>query len=160
MKGWRCLACRVKNAAEDVACENCGVARPVAPASTARPASRRCPMDGTPLSPNGFCDRGQGYPATMACSIACPVCRHALTWDGHCFACFGCTTGKREDWTIPGDRYEIHGGHFIVTERGPRRVCAPDENRAALRVVMQVFQGEISEADGHAELAALFTLAE
>ena len=56
MKGWRCIACRASNKAEDTACESCGVARiPQAPPGAAEGPTRRCPVDGGPLEAIGWC---------------------------------------------------------------------------------------------------------
>lgn len=130
---WRCAACGAYNASAHDECEGCGLARSrsAPPSASEQVQARRCPVDGGPLEAIGWCERGQGYPAGMVCPFACPLCRQALTWDGRCFACYGCTTGRREDWTIPGDRYELAGGHWRKVE-GPQACLSADENRARL----------------------------
>lgn len=127
---WRCV-CGAYSASVHAECEGCGAARPEASSGSGVQA-RRCPIDLAPLGAMGWCERGQGYPAGMACPFACPLCRHALTWDGRCFDCHGTLTGKREDWTIPGDRYELVGGHWRKVEGGPQACLSAEENRRRL----------------------------
>ena len=99
---------------------------------------------GAALLGSGLCSEGGGYPAWLTvCPIACPICRKALTWAGACNSCYGSTTGLREEWTFPGDRYELAGGHWCVVARGPRPVCTVDENRAGLRRVAAIFSEKL-----------------
>ena len=75
---------------------------------------------------------------TMNCPFVCPLCRNPRMWSGGCFYCHGTSTGRREDWAFPGDRYELDGGHFVKV-CGPRRACSVEENAAgfaALRVIL------------------------
>jgi len=69
--------------------------------------------------------------------VACPHCRGPLDWDGGCNRCHGCTTGRKEDWTFPGDKYELQKGHWQRVE-GPRRACTPEENAAGFAKLYDV----------------------
>lgn len=131
-KAWTCR-CGRRNSRDQDTCVDCEAARPeqlVQPAAAAH-VSRRCPVDGGSLGAMSWCERGQGYPVGMNCPFACPLCRHALTWDGRCFACHGTATGEREAWAIPGDQYELAGGHWRKVE-GSRECLPPEENRRRL----------------------------
>ena len=131
-------------------CPLCGwqtvsLATTTAALATFAPA-RRCPFDGAPLEGDHFCPRGDGYPIGTVCPFACPICRQPLEWSGGCFACHGCTTGTREDWTFPGDGYYTHemdgkqigDGHHWVKGQGPRRACSRDENRDGARAIVKI----------------------
>lgn len=100
---------------------------------------------GARLLTSGTCAATGGYPATAACSIACPMCRGPLAWDGGCERCHGCLTGRREDWTFPGDRYELEAGHWRRTE-GPRRACSLEETAAGF-AILRARLGRILAAD-------------
>jgi len=92
------------------------------------------------LFASGLCSATGGYPATSSCPLACPICRGPLGWDGGCERCHGCTSGQREDWAFPGDRYELDKGHWQKVD-GPRKACTPEENAAGfarLRAVLGV----------------------
>ena len=154
-KTWRC-PCGKRNTPDRDVCAECEASRPEPNERSPSAPARRCPIDGTDLRADGLCAFGQGYPITMACPIACPFCRHALTWEGRCFSCHGCTSGQREDWTIPGDRYELVQGHWQLREKGPQRCSTVAENRAALRVVEAVYQRRKTEAEGRRALEGLF----
>lgn len=103
-------------------CPKCGWSPPVeeAPGMAFVPAMRACWVEGARREEDGFCSTGNGYPRGMRCPFACPLCRHPLTWDGACFACHGTTTGQRENWTFPGDCYELVKQHWVKTDSGPR----------------------------------------
>jgi hypothetical protein len=154
---WKCVACHASNGPEAVGCENCGVAKPEPKRRESREAAkpRHCEVDGGTLDSKGFCSVGQGYVSAAPCPFACPFCRHLLTWDGRCFTCYGCTTGRREDWTIPGDRYETDGGHWRLVEKGPQAVCTPEQNREAIKVVIAVLDKRLTVAEGHEMLELL-----
>lgn len=154
-KSWAC-PCGRRNSNDRDTCVDCERAKPDRPErekAAARP--RQCSLDGGTLDDKGFCSVGQGYVATVPCPFACPHCRHLLTWDGRCFACFGTSTGKREDWTIPGDRYEIQKGHWQLVEKGPHPVCSYEQHVEALRVVGAVYRGEMSVEQAHEMLTLL-----
>lgn len=100
-----------------------------------------CREDGAILEANGYCKRGRGFPATMQCPFVCPLCRHPLDWDGACMACHGCTTARREDWTFPGDRYELEDGHYRWVAGKARRACTPEEKAIGLAEVRRILAG-------------------
>jgi hypothetical protein len=83
---------------------------------------------------SGICSATGGYPATASCPLACPICRGLLSWDGGCERCHGCATGRRTDWTFPGDRYELDTGHWQRVD-GPRAACTPEQNAAGFAAV-------------------------
>jgi len=60
-----------------------------------------------------------------------------LAWDGGCERCHGCTTGRREDWTFPGDRYELDKGHWQPVDV-PRKACTPEQNAAGFAAIRAV----------------------
>jgi hypothetical protein len=134
MAAWTCTACHVHNPAHARACEGCGEDRAARPAP-ADPKPRRCVIDGAALEADGYCHAGAGYPVSFACPFACPLCRKPLTWDGGCEACHGTSTGRREDWAFPGDRYELEDGHWRKILAGPRPACSPEENAQAARIM-------------------------
>jgi hypothetical protein len=101
MTTWVCLRCEAQNRGRT--CEACGWER----VAVAAPAVWHCPADGAPLRENGWCTSGRGYALSAKCPFACPLCRQPLHWSGGCPHCHGCTTGDREDWTYPGDRWEV-----------------------------------------------------
>ena len=68
---------------------------------------------------------------TVRPPYVCPLCRHPLTWEGGCESCHGTSTGRREEWTFPGDRYELEAGHFVKVA-GPRRAMTSAENTLGL----------------------------
>lgn len=149
-RSWRCPHCGADNRGIDQACESCGEPRAEA---TRAEHTYTCRLDGGPQHANGYCILGDGWPAYWPCQFACPLCRHALTWAGTCHACAGCSTGRREDWTAPGDEYRIaENGHWQRVAPGPRPLLTPDQNIAAIRVVMAVFDGRIKEQEGHARI--------
>ncbi len=116
------------------ACPRCGWKAP----ASGKPASKMpsvCPADGARLQADGWCPTGNGYLAHMSCPFVCPICRQPLSWDGGCEHCHGCTTGAREDWTFPGDRYELEAGHWRKILAGPRRACTQEENAAGARTL-------------------------
>ena len=134
---WRC-SCGAYNASAHDECEGCGLvrSRSALPSVSEQVQARRCPVDGGALEASGWCERGRGYPAGMACPFACPLCRHALTWDGRCFACYGTPTGERGEWTIPGDRYELAAGHWRKVE-GPQPCLSQAENRERVQALVR-----------------------
>jgi hypothetical protein len=107
--------------------------------------ARRCGADGAVLESTGWCPTGGGYAVTyttgagvgaLACPFACPICRGLLSWDGGCNGCRGSRTPEdRTSWTFPGDRYEAQGGHYRLTERGPRPCLATVDVGALLACV-------------------------
>ena len=121
-----------------------------APTPAAREPLLVCPWDGSVLkSAGGLCPKGGGYPFGMDCPFACPVCRAPLSWTGGCNACHGARTGRREDWVMPGDRYDLYddegrplhdGHHWILVQRGPIRACSPDDNVDALAAVRRIMK--------------------
>lgn len=135
---WTCRNCHGSNAAEWTICEGCGGVREAVEVPLAPPPKRKCTSCGVVLLASGLCSAKGGYSSAMACPHACPICRGPLAWDGGCDRCHGCTSGKREDWTFPGDRYELDKGHWQRVD-GPRKACTPDENVAgfaAIRVLL------------------------
>src|SRR5882724_1007382 len=131
MPDWRCRSGHL-NPTASKACEECGEARGGRRATKTR--QKRCDCGASVLA-SGLCSETGCYPASMlACPLACPVCRGPLEWDGGCHRCYGALdTRRRVEWCFPGDRFEVQGLHRLKIE-GPRRCCAPEENRAALDV--------------------------
>lgn len=117
-----------------------------------------CAVEGAALTSVGYCEAGQGYALSVACPFACPYCRQALKWTGDCSnpSCHGCASGAREDWTIPGDRYELRRGHWVMVERGPRTVCTVEQNKAATQLCVMIVTGEIPKAMAKQGLASIF----
>jgi hypothetical protein len=48
--------------------------------------------------------------------------------------CHGCTTGRREDWSYPGDRYELEKQHWVKVG-GPSRAIVVEGNLSAMRAL-------------------------
>ncbi len=140
MSDWICPACRANNGGGWATCEGCGKDRPE-PERPAAPGPKRCYCGGPRLA-SGICERTGGYPATYSCHFACPICRARLDWSGGCDQCHGCTSGRREDWTFPGDRYELTDGHWHWVD-GPRKACTPEENAAGFAKIRAI----LSHAD-------------
>jgi hypothetical protein len=116
----------------------------------ARPIRTLCDC-GALLLASGLGSATGGYPGTTACPLACPLCRGLLSWDGGCERCHGCTSGRREDWTFPGDRYELDTAHWQRVD-GPRRACTPEQNAAgfaAVRAILQAGDARRAESSGH-----------
>lgn len=117
-----------------------------------RVKSGRCPHDQAPLAGDGYCQRGQGYPLTVACPFACPYCRQPLEWSGACLHCHGSATPLlRDSWSYPGDRWETHdpddrpigdGQHWQRVATGPRPVYRPSPEESAIlqRVLTRLAQ--------------------
>lgn len=135
---WSC-ECKAVNKSRDTICSRCGLerAKKTAPAAT---KLLRCPADGAAIR-DGVCVRTGLFPMTEKCPFACPICRKPLEWSGACYQCHGTTSGKREDWEFPGDRYELEDAHWIMCEAGPRRACTPAENQAGARDLLRVLSG-------------------
>jgi hypothetical protein len=119
-----------------------------------------CITHGVELRHDGWCPLGQAYATNAPCPFVCPVCRGPLDWVGGCVKCHGCTTGNKEDWTFPGDRYERdddNPGHYRLTDlKAGRPSCTPRENIAAMQIVQAVLAKKmtVKEAEGH--LAVIF----
>ncbi len=140
---WICQ-CGNRNGRRATACSECGRASAVGGTTaklTASAVPRECPADGAILEANGLCPRGRGFPATMRCPFVCPLCRQPLDWDGGCPACHGCTSALRQDWSFPGDRYELEDGHYRWVAKGGRRACTPEENAEGLARVRAILAG-------------------
>jgi hypothetical protein len=121
-------------------CEGCGAERPALPAI---PSTSMLPALRPVLA---------AYPAQTPCPFACPICRAPLAWDGGCDACHGCTSGRREDWTFPGDRYELDDGYWRKVS-GPRQACTPAENAAGFAAVRAILaKGDEQKRSGRAGL--------
>lgn len=153
---WDCPACHVSNSPQAKMCEGCGEARSfavmvlgttaVATITTPTP----CPIDGGPLimsgALKGFCVRMGGFPFTLACPFSCPLCRGKLDWTGGCQSCHGTTTGKREDWTFPGDGYytnDVNGdphtdGQHYVKEQETRPAASQKINAENARELARI----------------------
>jgi hypothetical protein len=120
------------------ACPDCGFTLKTLEKSSTVP---HCPIDGQPLHTEpptkGFCERGGGYPVTMSCPFACPICRHDLDWSGGCSGCHGTQSMSGKDWTFPGDGYYTHDvqgrpigdGQHYVKEQGSRPAASPRDVR-------------------------------
>jgi len=147
-KTWIC-DCGRRNSADRDTCVDCERARPDQPERRVKAkVMRRCEVDDGTIDERGYCSSANAFVSWAWCPFVCPLCRHPLTWDGVCFACFGCSTGKREDWTIPGDRYETQKGHWYMVEQGPFRVCTPEQNAEAVKIVMAVLEGKLTVEQG------------
>src|SRR3990167_3530598 len=113
-RAWTCAGCGATNEQRWTVCEGCGAERrrhsSAAGGHGPAQAIRTVCDCGAVLLGSGICSVTGGYPATSACPFACPICRGGLGWDGGCERCRGCTTGRREDWTFPGDCYELDKG--------------------------------------------------
>jgi hypothetical protein len=134
---WPC-GCGSRRSPKWTKCYTCGVERPNDArhdADTAKPS--QCATDGALLDPNGFCHAGHGFAPSADCPFTCPFCRHPLAWSGACEACHGCTTGRRDDWTFPGQRYDFQAGHWRPDPTAPagQPACAPEDNAAAARAI-------------------------
>lgn len=106
-----------------------------------------CPVDAAALDYRGFCELGRGYPEGMRCPFVCPLCRKRLSWSGACLTCFGTSTGRREDWSIPGDRYELQGRHWVFIS-GPGRVIGPEDHMALTQNIREMLEGKITAQQG------------
>jgi hypothetical protein len=150
-KGWTCPSCEARNTWLNTECDNCGRAKPEAGETAATDKQpRRCPIDGGDLRADGLCLSYTGYPEGMSCPIVCPTCHGKLAWSGVCYS-----SHAAADRVIPGDRYELHKGHWVVVEKGPRPMFTPEQNQRAIRIVARVYKGEISEAEGHRLIDAI-----
>ena len=64
----------------------------------------------------GKCPQGKGYPeGRLGPTEVCPECRGYLTWHGRCWDCHN--AGRRN--AVPGHRYELEAGHWVVVHHGP-----------------------------------------
>jgi len=161
MKTWPC-DCGAENRVKSTACHSCGNPRPGrasrAPGAAMAPKiPETCPIDRARLQADGFCPQGGGYLLTLPCPFACPICRKPLAWDGGCEACKGCTTGDRRDWTFPGDRYEIEGGHWVRWAKGPRPACTVAENAAGFAAIRAVLGSGQASTSSDAEPVGAIT---
>lgn len=100
-----------------------------------KPIPTTCPFDHADLQTDGFCQVGGGYPLGVQRRESCPYCRGDLEWDGGCFRCHGCGTGRREDWSFPGARYDRFtaqglvigdGQHWVLTDPTTDRPCTSE----------------------------------
>lgn len=130
-------------------CDMCGWAPPrLSEPSSAPPV--RCPIDGGPLGEHGLCERGGGYPVTTSCPFVCPLCRGHLDWTGGCQQCHGTTTGRRADWTFPGEGYYTHdvdgkpitdGMHYVRQQPANRPVASQATNAANAKELARILGG-------------------
>lgn len=134
-RDWTCPQCHAANAAGARACEGCGQDRTTSARDAAPMAA--CPIDDARLQADGWCPTGNGYVVYKTCPFACPHCRRPLSWDGGCPSCYGAPSGRREDWSFPGHRYELEGGHWVrIAGLEPGRLaCTEAENQAGLDAV-------------------------
>jgi hypothetical protein len=156
-RGWKCPRCYAVNEPSTSRCENCGQGHE-SPRDNGHQTERMvfCEVDGGLLDHRGFCNKANAYVLSAPCPFVCPLCRHPLTWQGRCLACFGTNTGERDSWTIPGDRYEPRAGHWVLIEHGRgQRVISYEDNAEALKVLTKVLDGELSPADAHGVLEVL-----
>jgi len=72
--------------------------------------------------------------------VVCTLCRGPLDWDGGCNRCHGCTSGRREDWTFPGNKYELDKGHWHRV-CGPRKALTPAEVKQLMADVRRQLAG-------------------
>jgi hypothetical protein len=155
MAFWTC-GCGAVNGARSVKCEICDEPKPKGAKvelDAKKPAV--CETDGSVLE-NGFCHAGGGYAKHWPCPFVCSICRGPLTWNGGCHRCHGCRTGERDDWTYPGDRYELDAGHWRLVAKGPFPVASQEQNKAALRVVHDVWAKNITAEQGHERVRDIF----
>ena len=126
----------------------------------------RCPIHGVPLEqgpgPAGsaaWCPVEERYSTLAACPFVCPLCRHPLDWAGECNACHGSTTGERDSWTFPGDRYDRFddqgeplgdGLHWYLTKAGPRRAVSAATNVANMQLLRELIAKIGIAKDGEA----------
>ena len=136
---WTCR-CGARNEGTSP-CEGCGAQHQTGRASRGSrdaPARReRCDC-GSALLASGICADTGGYPLSSRCPFICPYCRGELEWSGACPRCYGCTTGRREDWTFPGKEYRPDKGHWQETGPANRKACSPEENAEAARMVLAI----------------------
>lgn len=137
-------------------CPKCGWSPPLPDAPTGALVIRPCWVDGATRAPDGFCPTGNGYPVGIRCPFACSLCRHPLSWDGTCFACHGTDTGRREDWSFPGARYELEASHWRKVADGPRSACTAAENQAAARIAQSAAARTLDPLGVRLALRALF----
>ena len=137
-----CPDCEIK--LEKGTCPQCGWRKALLGGmQSSAPAAKvpaHCPADGGRLQADGWCETGQGYFEHMSCPFPCPICRQPLSWNGGCDTCKGCTSGNREDWTFPGERYEFEGAHWrrVAGLEAGRRACTVEENMAGARAVRDI----------------------
>jgi hypothetical protein len=105
---------------------------------------RSCPVDGTALRADGYCDLADGFPFTIRdCPDACPQCGRHLRWDGDCPNCLpaGAKPGHLYDFT-PYDARTPHSGHWRIVVRGPQPIVGPTpEQRATLDALFRRMAG-------------------
>jgi hypothetical protein len=144
---WICGECGARNRGAAQVCEQCGEERPAGQGGTTPP--RLCPIDGATLYANGWCPKGDGYPKTIPRSpFVCPACRRYLEWSGVCW----CLAMREE---APGDRYEIQDDHWRLVLTGPLRLCTPEENYRASRIVLDVAQRRLTPDEALVKLAEI-----
>ena len=143
MASWLC-SCGARSRPSAQYCEACGAERSSAGESRGSRGSpavargrERCDC-GSALLASGICADTGGYPLSSRCPFVCPYCRGNLEWSGACPRCYGCTTGRREDWTFPGKEYRPDKGHWQETGPANRKACSPEENAEAARMVIAI----------------------
>ena len=80
-------------------------------------------------------------------AFVCPLCRGPLDRVGGCLRCYGCTTGRKEDWTFPGAYEDLPAG---------RSSCTPRENVAAMQIVQAVLAKKMTVTEAEDHLATIF----
>lgn len=138
----------------------------------AKEQADRCPFDGTRLETSGpdrgFCERGGGYPVSLNCAFACPLCGQSLGWAGGCHHCHGTRTGQREDWTFPGDGYYTHtetgapigDGLHYVKQQGPRVAASMAENVRGAKAIGRIMAQRLITGVSNAALRKVKALME
>lgn len=165
---WKC-ACGALNEPWRQHCEACATSRDGAlvAAQTAAASSGPilCEWDAcdceSALTPEGVCVASGGYPNRTGLLVwaneerkarvprfACPICRGSLDWAGGCERCHGCTTGRREDWTFPGPRYELEKGHWQKVAEGGRKACTPAENAKHMAELWAILGTDVARPGG------------
>lgn len=144
-KSWVC-ACGARNNWLDTNCEACGRLKGSESADETPTKAKSCPVKEClgELRYDGLCSAGNGYPEGMSCPIVCPSCHGKLTWSGICYS-----SHAWDQKIIPGDRYDLEKGHWVLTEKGPRKMFLREQNQRAIQVVGSVYKGDVSEEEGH-----------
>lgn len=118
---------------------------------TTRQPLSRCPYDGAELDTREFCPEGMGYPNSVPCPFACPICRKPLEWSGACHTCHG-RESHGDPRCMPGDRYDLFddvgkpigdGQHWTKIERGPVGAVTYEQGQLVTQALKQFAGHEI-----------------
>lgn len=110
---------------------------------------RLCPYHHIPLDEIGFCWEGGGYPYKLFLNdspFSCPLCHHALAWNGGCGMCNGTTTiSDLDSRTFSGTPYKLEKNHWVPTGEPPgQKVVQIAQQKECYMVVRSVLNGDMS----------------